>query len=438
MLACAPAIAVALLNAPAATALPTFARQTGLPCNVCHNTFPELTSFGRQFKMNGYVMSSMKQIESSGGKEQPPVKLNATFPFSVMFQGALTRTDRGQPGTQNNNVQFPQQLSIFLAGAISSHVGAFVQATYTDEEDNLSLDNTDIRFANRGQIGGMNAVYGITVNNNPTVEDPWNSTPAWGFPFAAADSAPAPSAATLVDGTLAQQVTGLGTYSLWNEHLYAAISVYRSEHIGGPQPPTGVDGATIDDVAPYWRLAWQQNWGPSYLEVGTYGLYAKLYPESVSGATDKFTDVALDSQFEHRIGADLLTAHATYIYEDQNLDATHGAGNSENGSNNLHTFRLNGIYHFGDLVALSLGYFLIHGTSDAILYAPDPVDGSANGSPDSDGILVQVAYFPWQNIRLSAQYTVYSQFNGRAHNYDGSDRDAADNNTFYLLAWLNW
>jgi hypothetical protein len=38
-------------------AIPSFARQTGMKCNECHTVFPELTPFGRLFKLGGYVMS---------------------------------------------------------------------------------------------------------------------------------------------------------------------------------------------------------------------------------------------------------------------------------------------------------------------------------------------------------------------------------------------
>jgi hypothetical protein len=34
------------------------------------------------------------------------------------------------------------------------------------------------------------------------------------------------------------------------------------------------------------------------------------------------------------------------------------------------------------------------------------------------------------------QYTGYRKFNGVRRNYDGFGRDATDNNTLYLLAWL--
>lgn len=435
---------IEVLSAGDACAVPSFARQTGLACSSCHTVFLELTSFGRTFKAHGYTAQGIKELEEAATDNAPPLNINRAFPLSVMLQTSLTRTNEQQPGTQNSNIEFPQQLSLFLAGEITPKIGIFLQATYSGQDDHFSLDNTDIRYADQAQVGGRELIYGATLNNNPGVEDLWHSTPAWRFPFAAADSAPSPAAGALVDGALAQQVAGAGGYFLWNRHLYANTTVYRSAHIGSPQPPTAMAGNNIRDVAPYWRLAWQDNWGPNYLEVGTFGMFAQILPNSVSGGTDKFTDIAGDAQFERPFGKDMLSAHLSYIYEHQDLGATHAAGGSSNASDKLHTFRLDGIYHWRSRLALSLGYFLIRGSDDPTLYAqptldptmPAPVTGSLNGSPDSDGIHAEVACFPWQNIRLSVLYTAYTQFNGRVNNYNGTGRDASGNNTLYLLAWL--
>ncbi|MDE2137674.1 MAG: hypothetical protein KGJ68_09575, partial [Gammaproteobacteria bacterium] len=55
--------AAALAAAPAALAVPSFARQTGMACEACHTVFPELTHFGRVFKANGYILSNVKQVQ---------------------------------------------------------------------------------------------------------------------------------------------------------------------------------------------------------------------------------------------------------------------------------------------------------------------------------------------------------------------------------------
>ena len=43
---------------------------------------------------------------------------------------------------------------------------------------------------------------------------------------------------------------------------------------------------------------------------------------------------------------------------------------------------------------------------------------------------------PWVNLKLGAQYVLYTEFNGAAKNYDGFGRNASDNNSIYLFAWL--
>src|SRR5579863_10211074 len=58
----------AALVATPAQAVPSFARQTGQPCAACHTAFPELTAFGRRFKLNGYTLEG-------GDAKLPPVAL---------------------------------------------------------------------------------------------------------------------------------------------------------------------------------------------------------------------------------------------------------------------------------------------------------------------------------------------------------------------------
>ena len=45
---------------------------------------------------------------------------------------------------------------------------------------------------------------------------------------------------------------------------------------------------------------------------------------------------------------------------------------------------------------------------------------------------------PWANVRLGAQYTAYSKYNGSSSNYDGSGRKASDNDTLFLFAWTSF
>src|SRR5207248_11580825 len=199
------------------------------------------------------------------------------------FDTSFTSTKAPQPATQNGNFEFPLAASLFLAGAWGEHVGSFVQLTYDSQADHFSWDNTDIRYANNnGKLFDKPLTYGVTLNNNPTVEDLWNSTPAWGFPFVSSNVAPSPSAAAIINGSLGQDVAGVGGYTMWNDHLYFAGTIYRSAHIASTQPPDGQGFAVnIRGLAPYWRIAWQQNGLKNNFEVGTYGIHVKSTPQRV-------------------------------------------------------------------------------------------------------------------------------------------------------------
>ena len=95
-------------------------------------------------------------------------------------------------------------------------------------------------------IGSLAVIYGITANNNPSVQDPWNTTPAWGFPYAASNVAPGPAAATLVDGTYAGHVGGVGAYAFINNLVYLELTGYRT---------LGFQDAAQFGSRPIWRLA---------------------------------------------------------------------------------------------------------------------------------------------------------------------------------------
>lgn len=413
----------------AAGAIPSFSRQTGLACNVCHIAFPQLTAFGRLFKLNGYTLTGLQTVNT--GEESPSLKINLIPPVSAMAMTSMTQISKAQPGTQNGNVEFPQQLSVFLGEEITPRMGTFIQVTYEAAEGALALDNVDVRYANHAEFASHEMIYGFTLNNNPTVQDVWNSTPAWGFPFASSSVAPTPAAATLIDGGLGQAVAGLGAYAFWNNLLYGEVSAYRSAQQGGPHPPDATSSGITKGIAPYWRLALQHTWGSQTLEVGTFGMSTRLFPSGVTGPTDRFTDVALDAQYERRLGSGNLFAHAAWINEKQHLDATFAGGGSSNATNSLHTFRVDATALTASRLGGSLGFFNTSGDADATLYG-----GSANGSPNSSGIIAEAQYMPWLNTRFEAQYVVYSKFDGASSNYDGSGRNASDNNTLYLMVWL--
>jgi len=322
-------------------------------------------------------------------------------------------------------------------------VGSFVQVTYNAQTDHFSWDNSDIRYANSHKVFGKDMVYGITFNNNPTVEDLWNSSPAWGYPWVGSNWAPTPAAKAIVDQSLAQDSAGLGAYTMIDNHFYVAASIYRSAHLGTSLPYSGTNTNNLRGVAPYWRAAWQQTMKNNYLEVGTFGMYTKVSPGSptaplITGPEDIYTDWGVDFQDDltvPQLRSNVLSFRGTFIHQNSSLHATSGINSiSPVLRPHLNTVRANAEYHFGDRVSATFGWFNTSGTTVPVVFAPGPITGSANGDPHSTGYIGNLSWWPVQNISLTFQYTGYLRFNGGTTNYDGSGRNAEQNSTLYLLA----
>jgi hypothetical protein len=427
------------LAALMARRVPSFSRQTKLPCGACHYGFPQLTPFGRTFKLNGYTLTGLTPITAQADSaSRLQLDLSPIAPLSVMAIASATSVAKAVPGTLATTTQFPQQLSLFASTAISDKMGIFSQLTYEDQSGTIGIDNVDLRFATHKTFGDRDVLLGLTLNNNPTVQDVWNSTPAWGYPFNSAAVAPTPAAASLIDGGLAQAVMGLGAYSLISNTLYAEVSGYVSAPQGTKLPLDSTAANTVHSISPYWRVALQHDFESTYLMVGTFGLYSELYPAGVSGATNQYTDIGFDAQLEHKLQKGMLIGRASYIHENQNLTASFVAAGSQNVSNTLNSYKLNVSYIPNPTHTFTVGVFGSSGTSDNVLYAPSAVSGSSTSSPTSQGEIIEFATSPWLNVRLGAQYVMYQKFNGASQNYDltTGGRNASDNNALYVYLWL--
>src|SRR6516164_10728067 len=78
---------ITAINPPKASAVPSFARQTGLPCSGCHYNPPELNPAERRFKLLGYVdrADETKTVKADGNKKRAALDLLASLPLSVML-----------------------------------------------------------------------------------------------------------------------------------------------------------------------------------------------------------------------------------------------------------------------------------------------------------------------------------------------------------------
>jgi hypothetical protein len=471
--------AAVVLPTQPATALPSFARQTGQPCASCHSAFPQLTPFGRRFKLGGYTLGGTRcggSHTSEGGatKAAPsPMKVGTEnsaaaddnsaaellrqIPISGMVVPSFTHLNKGldpadtPPGFDTNDNTFVQEASVFYGGQIYCNLGAFAQGTYERPGSVYFLDNTDIRYANNTKVGKTDLVYGLTANNNPTVQDVWNTTPAWSFPFIGASDAlaPTPAASTMLEGTFEGRVLGTGAYIFANDMFYLEATNYGTfdkqtmSALGlAPEDPV----SRFDGAAPYWRAAVEKDWGDYALMFGTFGMFANVAPTgNQSAPTDQVTDVGADAQFQYIHDVHALTARFSYIFEHEKLDGSQLLGLSSNRSDDLQSLKLSASYVYDSIYSFSAGYFNLRGSADTLLFS-DSLSPSALGSPNSNGWVFDVAWlpfskggpplWPWLNARIGLSYTLYNEFDGASTNYNGAFRDASDNNTVFAYTWI--
>jgi hypothetical protein len=440
------AAAVITLAPRPAGAVPSFARQTGMACSACHTVFQELTPFGRRFKLSAYAMTTKQEITAVTEEKKPTLSLPELPPISIMFQGSVTWLGKATDDTgsgltpptapagakaQNGTVVFPMALSLFYAGKVMDHAGAFIQITYTQPDNHFFIDNTDLRYANLTSGGDL--LYGVTINNNITVQDVWNSTPAWGYPAFVPPVGITPAAAPLI-GALGASVAGVGVYGFYKDALYLEASVYGASLTGATVPIDSTSGAYIENVAPYARAAYEWQWGRSSLEVGVFWARMQLNsnPGGASVAPDTYTDVDVDAQYQFIGEEHIFSVAGSWIHENQGLDGLQAAGGATNAKNSLDQIKVTGSYYYTRTVGCQLTLGSVNGSTDALLYA-----ASTTGSPDSRWATLELDYLPFLNTKLLLQYTLYQKFNGSTGVYDGA-RKPSDNNALMLGLWTSF
>jgi hypothetical protein len=439
-----------------AEALPAYARQTGQPCATCHTIFPELTPFGRRFKIGGYTLH--------GGNWQGP-------PVAAFYMTGFTHTKAPQdsapaPGLRTNDNLASQQVSGFIAGRLYGDLGSFIQVTGDPTFGGVSLDASDLRYADSFKLFGKDAIWGLDANNSPTVEDPWNTTPSWGWPQISSTIAPAfAPPLTHIEGSYTSNVGGGGAYMFWDDMLYTSLIAYKGLPVPALQA-LGAGNSTTDaltNVAPYWRVAFEPHWGSHYLMVGTFGMYGQVVPGRQYGfGTDNFLDVGVDSQYQYDGDQYSLTVKLTDIMEWQKLNATYALDGASNINNTLNSFKANASFVWDHTYSLGFGYFNVSGSHDCNMYgspaAPCMPSGagafpnSVVASPNGDGLILDLAYSPFMhgapgpydyktwNARLGLQFTWYLHLYGGTNNFDGSflggAHNASGNNSVFAYAWL--
>ena len=458
-----------------ANAIPLFNRQTGQNCVACHagGQFPELTPYGRMFKLTGYTL----------GERTTPVSAMVLASYSKVAN--TSKSDDPRADFQKNDAAIFATASLFLGGKVTDNIGAFAQITYdnyaTQSPDgafhgHTNADNIDLRYADRFIDEKRDLIVGVSVNNNPSVSDPWNTAAAW-MQYV---PVPSPTSSQFIDGNSPYpgygsggNIAGITAYGYWMRAVYAEVGAY-----GSSKGPVSFMSAGVPEeqktrlrgINPYWRFAWNHEWGAHSLMIGTAGMLARIYDNPLD-TSDPSTihhvrDLSIDAQYQYLLDPHALTAQFVYAnrrhrYPDsvgnQPVAFVDAAGNALPNTNSVDTtnqVRAKLSYVYGARYGGSVAFFNLTGTSNTLAqtsgYDPatltittDPaaqvvstrVSGNLSGNPATRGWTCEAFWTPIQYIRLGAQYTAYRRYNGASQNYDGFGRNARDNNSLFLYLW---
>ena len=394
-------------------ALPAFANQTGQNCIACHagGQFPELTPYGRMFKLTGYTIgeralrASVMAVAGASKISNPDAVNNYLNNNSGAGLNAPYK---------NGNLRF-ETGSLFLAGKLADNVGAFAQVTYDNHTPtdaggsyvgHSAMDGVDIRYADQFVTQDSNLIYGISLNNRPSIVDPWNTSWAWmqyvpsspnlgsnQYIDGGANGPPYPS-----NGTSASGLTGINGYVFLNRSIYAELGFYKTAqgplrflNAGNPQIES-----TLRGTNPYWRIAYNKDWGAHSWMLGTSGMNSRQYdPSNAISCTGDPTCYqtakvrGVDSQYQYLLDPHTFTLQATYQKQkfDTGVQATGISGPNQSIAR----------------IKASYVYQAKYGGAYSFFNVPGGPELATRGST------YEAFYMPIQNVRVGLQYTAYSK-----------------------------
>jgi len=449
-----------------ACAIPLFARQTGQNCVACHagGQYPELTPYGRYFKLTGYTIGARQDI-----------------PVSLQFVGGVatsTNGNNGTPQTQQSGRLEADNASVFVGGKIFDNFGAFSQWTYQwannpnpnnpvgpNNQGHFGADNQDWRYADHYVADFSNPVndiiWGASLNNRPGITDVWNSVPAWNYPYMGSIRNSSTYGVPINVNLGSTQVPGYGGYIYLNKNFYAELMGYQS---GGSGPLSFMTyGSTnsnpnstptyLKGINPYLRLAYQSDeHGSHNWMVGVMAMNTNMYQNCIGspsfaassgtcvtpgspvldGGSTMFQDRGVDAQYQYLTTSHAFTAQARFINE----KITDTAGVYSNSINTLNSFFAKASYVYEATYGIGLGFQNVSGTSDQQAYGVVTPAGGSSAIPNSVAWIPSIWWQPIQNVKLNLQYTAFSQFQGARTNYDGAGTNASANNATWLSLWV--
>src|SRR5438093_10999931 len=151
---------LAYVDARSASAIPAFARQYDLQCNVCHTRPPRLNRFGEQFHMTGFQIPSGARPGGLVGslKEDGAIK-TLIDSLALRIEGGLFEYTESPRETETKFAS-PDEITLFVARPLLPDLSFFVEIE--GEPNAVVFENG--RYFTKGGVGlGQEAFFMLNL-----------------------------------------------------------------------------------------------------------------------------------------------------------------------------------------------------------------------------------------------------------------------------------
>lgn len=300
--------------APEASALPVFARQTGMACNACHfQHFPLLNGFGRSFKSSAFtLMGAQGKVEGEG--LSIPAELNFAGLTSLGYEKSNAMTTPNGTGVRTvgqGSVFVPAtngEMSLFFGGRVSEFAGFLAEMGAIGTPAGVTSAKLPILYevtpgTRAGLVfyttAGQGASYSFeTLNTGANAIHVQSNTPGFAGQYAGAISA--------------QQYIGTGSFatgaSLVVNNAMGFINVGKFHQVG----PLDLAGTGAALGSTYARIAGTFDLGGADVGVGVQHWGGRSTTALLVLQDTKAT--AVDAQAQMAVGEMPLGLYASYAF----------------------------------------------------------------------------------------------------------------------------
>src|SRR5580704_257134 len=122
-----------------ASAIPAFARKYSLRCTACHESWPVLNDFGRNFRDNGYQIRLGKDDTVTADPGYWPVAIHVT-PAYEYTKVTNVPTDQGPKSIGSGGIQ-DASIDLLTAGVLTKNISFLVVPTGFASDGNVHLES---------------------------------------------------------------------------------------------------------------------------------------------------------------------------------------------------------------------------------------------------------------------------------------------------------